>query len=207
MECTLHLPLPSLPERQYPKASVRPSYTVSMLSDSPLLIPNPSSDPFEGEGVGFNPETLDTDAENGWKSFTSSIGWRPHFTFLRYGLSYPLNETISRHSSTASPNPLNPSQTTKYALSVYRIFQPDPTGFTSDWTPLDPEGSTVIVEFTASVGGQIDQSHFNQYCSPTDGAGGGGMDPNSTVETAIEEADAVARTLRGLVDLRREAYD
>lgn len=217
VECTLSLPLPSLPERQYPKASVRPSYNVQLLSDTPIAPGHnlSKSDPFVTAGqdslLGFDPDTwLDTDLINGWKSFVSSIGWRPHFTFLRYGLVFALNETLSRHSSTASPNPLNPSQGTKYTLNVYRIFTPDPTGYTDDWGPLDPEGSTVVVELTALVGGQIDQSHFNQYCSPSEAGSaqtGGGLDPNSTIESAIDFADSVAKSLRGLVDLRREAYD
>lgn len=221
--CTLCLPLPSLPERQYPKASVRPSYSVEVLSDTALPLGSPigAADPFEqaeavkGGGeetvLGFDPDRwLDTDLVNGWKSFVSSIGWRPHFTFLRYGLSFALNDILSRHSSTATSNPLNPAHSTKHTLNVYRIFTPDPTGYTDDWTPLDPEGATVVVELIASIGGQIDQSHFNQYCSPIDAGAapiGGGLDPNSTIDTAIDFADSVAKSLRGLVDLRREAYD
>ncbi|SPO27614.1 uncharacterized protein UTRI_04353_B [Ustilago trichophora] len=217
VECTLSLPLPSLPERQHPKASVRPSYTVQMLSDTAISPGHSvaSQDPFTAEQtteLGFDPETyLNTDPVNGWKSFVSSIGWRPHFTFLRYGLSFSLNDILSRQSSTASPDSINPSQGTKHTLNVYRIFTPDPTGYTDDWTPLDPQGATVVVELVATVGGQIDQSHFNPYCSAA-GVGmatqtGGGMDPSSTIETAVEFAESVARCLRGLVDLRREAYD
>lgn len=218
VECTLCLPLPSLPERQYPRASVRPSYDVQILSDT-ALAPGHSieaQDPFKSSAqdtlLGFDPDQwLDTDLVNGWKSFVSSIGWRPHFTFVRYGLSFSLNETISRHSSTASSSPLNPSQSTKHTLNVYRIFTPDPTGYTEDWTPLDPEGATVVVELVATVGGQIDQSHFNPYCSLAEVGPAqqtsGGLDPNSTIENAIDFADSVAKSLRGLVDLRREAYD
>ncbi|CBQ73879.1 conserved hypothetical protein [Sporisorium reilianum SRZ2] len=216
VECTLSLPLPSLPERQYPKASVRPSYTVQVLSDTPISAAQTFGNPLDTSStdhasLDFDPNThLDTDSGNGWKSFVSSIGWRPHFAFLRYGLSYPLNHTLSRHSSTATSTPVNPAQSTKHTLNVYRIFTPDPTGYTDDWVPLDPEGATVVVELTATIGGQLDQSHFNQYCSAAEPGApqtGGGMDPNSTIENAIEFADVVARALRGLVDLRREAYD
>ncbi|SPO32609.1 uncharacterized protein UTRI_04353 [Ustilago trichophora] len=217
VECTLSLPLLSLPERQHPKASVRPIYNVQMLSDT-AISPGHSiqkQDPFaavESAELGFDPQSfLNTDPVNGWKSFVSSIGWRPHFTFLRYGLSFSLNDILSRQSSTASPNPLNPSQGTKHTLNVFRIFTPDPTGYTDDWTPLDPQGATVVVELVVTVGGQIDQSHFNPYCSTADVGmatqTGGGMDPNSTIETAVEFAESVARCLRGLVDLKREAYD
>ncbi|TKY84550.1 hypothetical protein EX895_006452 [Sporisorium graminicola] len=222
VECTLSLPLPSLPERQYPRASVRPSYTVQVLSDTtlspgqtfdsthnPLNTPTASThtDPL----LGFDPTThLDTDRANGWKSFVSSIGWRPHFAFLRHGLTYPLNQTLSRHSSTATSTPINPAQGTKHTLNVYRIFTPDPTGYTDDWVPLDPEGATVVVELIATIGGQLDQSHFNPFCSaiePGTPQMGGGLDPSSTIENAIEYAASVAKALRGLVDLRREAYD
>ncbi|EST09501.1 hypothetical protein PSEUBRA_000714 [Kalmanozyma brasiliensis GHG001] len=208
IECTLHLPLPSLPERQYPRASVRPSYTVQVLSDSPLAQELPS-DPFAtSDGGGVDPTALDTDPVNGWKSFVSSIGWRPHFSFLRHGLTYALNENLTRVSSTATTNPFNPAQGTKHSLNVYRIFTPDPTGYTDDWVPLDPEGATVVVELVATVGAQLDQSHFNPYCAPAELPGqSGGLDANSTIESAIEFADGVARALRGLVDLRREAYD
>lgn len=215
VECTLSLPLPSLPERQYPRASVRPSYTVQVLPDSSTspgsTLDNPLDTPTTHQStLGFDPTLFDTDIVNGWKSFVSSIGWRPHFAFLRYGLSYPLNQTLSRHSSTTTSTPINPSQATKHTLNVYRIFTPDPTDYTEDWVPLDPEGATVVVELIATIGGQLDQSHFNQYCSvaePGTPQTGGGLDPTSTIENAIEFADSVAKTLRGLVDLRREAYD
>ncbi|GAC93828.1 acetyl CoA carboxylase [Pseudozyma hubeiensis SY62] len=218
VECTLCLPLPSLPERQYPKASVRPSYNVELLSDT-AVAPGQNigrDDPFrstvEDTLLGFDPATyLNTDIVNGWKSFVSSIGWRPHFAFLRYGLSFALNEILSRSSSTARPTLLNPSHGTKHTLNVYRIFTPDPSGYTDEWTPLDPEGATVVVELTATVGGELDQSLFNRYCSPAEvGAAtqaDGGLDPPSTIENAVDFADSAARSLRGLVDLKREAYD
>ncbi|KAJ1573882.1 hypothetical protein NDA11_001808 [Ustilago hordei] len=217
VECTLFLPFPSLPERQYPKASLRPSYNVQLLSDTPIP-PGHSvaqRDPFAAEGgdtfPGFDPNIwLDTDLINGWKSFVSSIGWRPHFTLLRYGLTFALNETLSRQSSTASPNPLNPSQRTKHTLNMYRIFTPDPTSYTDDWVPLDPEGATVVIELTALVGGEMDQSHFNQYCTPEEvgpAQTAGGLHPNSTIQNAIDFAESVAKSLRGLVDLRREPHD
>ncbi len=210
-ECTLCLPLPSLPERQYPRASVRPSYTVEVLSDTPGA-PHPrKGDPLADGVLGFDPEVLDTDKENGWKSLVSALGWRAHFALLRYGLAYTLNASLFRHSSTATPNPLNPSQHTRYTLNVYRIFVPDPSGYTADWTPLDPQAATVVVELTATVGAQLDQSHFNHYCTLPDPAATpnatGGLDPNSTIESAMDFADHVAKHLRGLVDLRREAYD
>ncbi len=146
---------------------------------------------------------LDTDAANGWKSLVSALGWRAHFALLRYGLAYTLNASLFRHSSTATPNPLNPSQHTRYTLNVYRIFVPDPSGYTADWTPLDPQAATVVVELTATVGAQLDQSHFNHYCTLPDPAATpnatGGLDPNSTIESAMDFADHVAKHLRGLV--------
>lgn len=217
VECTLCLALPSLPERQYPKASVRPCYNVELLSDTPIgphhdmakhpIHPLTDTHPL----LGFNPDSyLDTDLVNGWKSFVSSIGWRPHFKFLRYGLTFPLNDFLSRHSSTQIPALTNPAHGTMHTLNVFRIFTPDPSGYTDEWTPLDPDGATVVVELIATVGAQLDQSHFNIYCSTTDAGAaqtGGGLDPTSTIESAIEFADSVAKTLRGLVDLKREAYD
>ncbi|SNX85965.1 uncharacterized protein MEPE_04674 [Melanopsichium pennsylvanicum] len=217
VECTLHLPLPSLPERQYPRASVRPSYFVQMLSDT--LTPfrhqqiQNSQDPFRkgyDTVLGLDPSIqLNTDRYNGWKSLVSTLGWRPHFIFFKYGLSYTLNTHISRSSTTTSTNPLNPSQTTKYTLNVYRIFTKDPTAWSDDWVPLDPLASTTVVEMVGVVGGMVDQAHFNAYCSTGDAAAAtrAGLDPESTIENAIEFADTVAKALRGLVDLRREAYD
>jgi hypothetical protein len=69
----------------------------------------------------------------------------------------------------------------------------------------------VVVELIATVGAQLDQSHFNHHCVLPDPAATptatGGLDPDSTIESAIEFADHVAKHLRGLVDLRREAFD
>nr|CDI54249.1 putative protein [Melanopsichium pennsylvanicum 4] len=118
-------------------------------------------------------------------------------------------ESSVESSTTTSTNPLNPSQTTKYTLNVYRIFTKDPTAWSDDWVPLDPLASTTVVEMVGVVGGMVDQAHFNAYCSTGDAAAAtrAGLDPESTIENAIEFADTVAKALRGLVDLRREAYD
>ncbi|PWY98231.1 hypothetical protein BCV70DRAFT_202017 [Testicularia cyperi] len=222
VECRLHLPLPALPERQYPRAAVRPSYTSTLLSDRvpvpyPPHLPQPQGLSASGimleqdsTTLGFDPELLDTDRVNGWKSFVSAIGWSRSsgVSFVRLGLSYPLNETFSRFPGTS--NALNPTLKTKHSLNVYRIFAPDPSGYTQDWVPLDPLGATVVVELISTVAGQLDQAHFNRFVtasSDPNTANQGGLDPNSTIDAAVEFADYVAKSLRGFVDLRREAAD
>lgn len=217
VECKLVLPLPALPERQYPRATVRPTYTVQILSQdvqpnfaSSSHTPLSSSSPL----LPFDPDThLETDPVNGWKSFVSAIGWSPPTStslptrFVRYGLSFPLNHVLSR---TASSNATTsaPVQSTRFTLNVYRIFVPPPSDKPDQpWTPIDPLGATVVVHLTATIGGQLDQSHFNPYSAhsaPSSAAPqAGGLAPSSNVENAIEIAEAIARSLRGFVDLRR----
>lgn len=225
VECKLVLPLPALPERQYPRVTVRPTCTVQMLSSSvrqPASITSQRQAPLSSASTSFpaallpfDPdEYLDTDSANGWKSFVSAIGWstsplsdKRTPRFLRYGLSFPLNHVFSRAPSASSPS----TQLTRYTLSVYRIFVPPaPHSVDAGWTPIDPLGATVVVHLTATIGGQLDQTHFNPYTSPqtatstsNTGSQNGGLDPTSTVENAIEVVEAIARNLRGFVDLRR----
>ena len=208
--CHLFLPLAPLPERQYPRVTGRPTVTVEVCSNArPAFQLDPN---LEATYLPFKPdEALDTEPSCAWHNIVSAIGWRPDFAFLRYGLEYSLSD---RRPPCIELNPSNPRTQTRFTLRVYRLFTPDPSGTESEWVPLDPDGATVVVQLIATVGGQVDPNHFTDPSilasnPPPPGAipSIGGLDKESTIENAITHVEAVAKNLRGLVDLKRENVD
>ncbi|KAN0060759.1 hypothetical protein ACQY0O_007417 [Thecaphora frezii] len=234
--CDMYLPLPPLPERQYPRVTVRPAVTVQVLAQRRLTTSlSSSTQPFASPYLPHPPSSLDTDPITGWRTLTSALGWTPSFAFIRYGLEFVLDDKSGLappSRSRAVPSPLHPTTDTLHFLRVYRIFRPDPTGFLSsaddnpddddetsarcEWVPLDPDGSTIIVELVSTVGGCLDPNHFTHASilastppprAVNAGAAGVGADKEASLEHAIAHVEAVAKSLRGFVDLKREKVD
>ncbi|EPQ30151.1 uncharacterized protein PFL1_02268 [Pseudozyma flocculosa PF-1] len=244
VECQLALPLPPLPERQYPRVTVRPAVNVQVLaqptssrlhSSSKDRTRTTSTSSFSTPFLPLPPSCLDTDATTGWRTLTSALGWTPSFSFIRYGLEFILDDQSARARTDSggggSSNPLQPTTDTLHILRIYRIFRPDPTGYLhgdddddeeAEWVPLDPDGHTVVIELTSTVGGKLDATHFTHASvlasTPSTGQGrsganaaatavAGALDKDTSLEDAIAHIEAVAKSLRGFVDLKREKVD